>query len=139
MASGPENRRTPMCGKMPAPIRAPVSSLGFAIFTLYEWGSPMPLSTPRRMRIEAKGGLGALRSHIPLFRSISGKLSSVTPTNEDPLEPPPPEQSPSSSALSQSAGGISKFTRTQHEVGGRDGPDPTRYGDWELRGRCIDF
>jgi len=25
------------------------------------------------------------------------------------------------------------------ERGGRDGPDPTRYGDWELRGRCIDF
>jgi hypothetical protein len=25
------------------------------------------------------------------------------------------------------------------EIGGRDGPDPTRYGDWELRGRCIDF
>jgi len=25
------------------------------------------------------------------------------------------------------------------EVGGRDGLDPTRYGDWELRGRCIDF
>jgi hypothetical protein len=25
------------------------------------------------------------------------------------------------------------------EVGGRDGPEPTRFGDWELRGRCIDF
>ena len=25
------------------------------------------------------------------------------------------------------------------EVNGRDGPEPTRYGDWELRGRCIDF
>jgi hypothetical protein len=25
------------------------------------------------------------------------------------------------------------------ELGGRVGPDPTRYGDWELRGRCIDF
>jgi hypothetical protein len=25
------------------------------------------------------------------------------------------------------------------EVGGRQGPDPTRYGDWELKGRCIDF
>lgn len=25
------------------------------------------------------------------------------------------------------------------EVGGRDGPDPTRYGDWEKNGRCIDF
>ena len=25
------------------------------------------------------------------------------------------------------------------EVGGREGPDPTRYGDWEKAGRCIDF
>ncbi len=25
------------------------------------------------------------------------------------------------------------------EIGGRDGPDPTRYGDWEKAGRCIDF
>ena len=25
------------------------------------------------------------------------------------------------------------------EYGGRDGPDPTRYGDWEKNGRCIDF
>jgi hypothetical protein len=25
------------------------------------------------------------------------------------------------------------------EIGGRAGPDPTRYGDWELKGRCIDF
>jgi hypothetical protein len=25
------------------------------------------------------------------------------------------------------------------ETGGREGPDPTRYGDWEKNGRCIDF
>ena len=25
------------------------------------------------------------------------------------------------------------------DVGGRNGPDPTRYGDWEKNGRCIDF
>jgi hypothetical protein len=25
------------------------------------------------------------------------------------------------------------------EVGGRGGPEPTRYGDWEKNGRCIDF
>ncbi|HSN71068.1 MAG TPA: DUF1674 domain-containing protein [Steroidobacteraceae bacterium] len=25
------------------------------------------------------------------------------------------------------------------EIGGRAGPDPTRYGDWEKAGRCIDF
>ena len=25
------------------------------------------------------------------------------------------------------------------EVGGREGPEPVRYGDWEKNGRCIDF
>ena len=25
------------------------------------------------------------------------------------------------------------------EVGGPSGPEPTRYGDWERKGRCIDF
>jgi hypothetical protein len=27
----------------------------------------------------------------------------------------------------------------QREVGGRGGLEPTRYGDWEKNGRCIDF
>jgi len=26
-----------------------------------------------------------------------------------------------------------------HELGGRAGPEPTRFGDWEKNGRCIDF
>ncbi|HLY53512.1 MAG TPA: DUF1674 domain-containing protein [Steroidobacteraceae bacterium] len=25
------------------------------------------------------------------------------------------------------------------ELGGVPGPDPTRFGDWEKNGRCIDF
>ena len=25
------------------------------------------------------------------------------------------------------------------EIGGPSGPEPTRYGDWEKKGRCIDF
>ncbi len=25
------------------------------------------------------------------------------------------------------------------EIGGPEGLEPTRYGDWERRGRCIDF
>lgn len=28
---------------------------------------------------------------------------------------------------------------TAKEVGGRKGPEPTRYGDWELSGKCVDF
>jgi hypothetical protein len=25
------------------------------------------------------------------------------------------------------------------EIGGVNGPEPTRYGDWEHKGRCTDF
>jgi hypothetical protein len=25
------------------------------------------------------------------------------------------------------------------EIGGPTGPEPTRFGDWEKKGRCIDF
>ena len=29
--------------------------------------------------------------------------------------------------------------RPSEEIGGPSGPEPTRYGDWERKGRCIDF
>jgi hypothetical protein len=28
---------------------------------------------------------------------------------------------------------------TPREIGGPPGPEPTRYGDWEVNGRCSDF
>ncbi|HJO98170.1 MAG TPA: DUF1674 domain-containing protein [Rhodospirillales bacterium] len=28
---------------------------------------------------------------------------------------------------------------SQAETGGPCGPEPTRYGDWERKGRCVDF
>ncbi|MGB5247707.1 MAG: succinate dehydrogenase assembly factor 4 [Woeseia sp.] len=30
-------------------------------------------------------------------------------------------------------------SKRPREVGGRKGPEPTRFGDWEKAGRCIDF
>ena len=39
----------------------------------------------------------------------------------------------------QAAGDDKTNANGQKEVGGRDGPDPTRFGDWEKHGRCIDF
>jgi hypothetical protein len=27
----------------------------------------------------------------------------------------------------------------RREIGGPQGPEPTRFGDWERAGRCIDF
>ena len=32
-----------------------------------------------------------------------------------------------------------QVTTVPVEIGGRNGPDPTRFGDWEIKGRCIDF
>lgn len=30
-------------------------------------------------------------------------------------------------------------TERPEEIGGSDKPEPTRYGDWEVDGRCTDF
>ena len=32
-----------------------------------------------------------------------------------------------------------KQTRQISEIGGPQGKEPTRYGDWEKNGRCSDF
>jgi hypothetical protein len=44
------------------------------------------------------------------------------------------------SSETQQEGVDSKETlHPSEEVGGPGGPEPTRYGDWERKGRCIDF
>ena len=35
--------------------------------------------------------------------------------------------------------GASKNNNSLKEVGGPLGLEPTRYGDWERKGRCVDF
>jgi hypothetical protein len=55
------------------------------------------------------------------------------PTNQE----KPPEQVEKKPAASQPDPGESPAT--PREIGGRKGLDPTRYGDWEKNGRCIDF
>jgi len=35
--------------------------------------------------------------------------------------------------------GTSAPNQKPGEIGGRKGPEPTRYGDWEVDGRCTDF
>ena len=46
---------------------------------------------------------------------------------------PHPDASPAEPPEQAEQGRVTK------EIGGREGPDPTRYGDWEKNGRCIDF
>jgi hypothetical protein len=49
-------------------------------------------------------------------------------TPQDIPEPDPPK-SPEPKPTSQKP----------REIGGPKGPEPTRYGDWEVNGRCTDF
>lgn len=58
-------------------------------------------------------------------------------SNSEPKEPKPAvtkpvdDQHPAESA--------SAAVPAEEEIGGPAGPDPTRFGDWERKGRCIDF
>jgi hypothetical protein len=42
-------------------------------------------------------------------------------------------------APSKPATPVARPAEAAPEFGGRPGLDPTRYGDWEKNGRCIDF
>jgi hypothetical protein len=55
-----------------------------------------------------------------------------------PTEVPWPPAAPAAGAAAAAAGTAPGVERPT-EVGGRAGPDPTRYGDWEKNGRCVDF
>lgn len=62
-------------------------------------------------------------------------MPDAEPTNEKPVEFGPEP------AASDAAERRRKRlpARDAREVGGVDGPEPTRYGDWERNGRCTDF
>jgi hypothetical protein len=69
-------------------------------------------------------------------------------TDRKGLEEPPTANIPAApaadSATNADARTASENARTDdaappRELGGRGGPEPTRFGDWEKNGRCIDF
>jgi hypothetical protein len=37
------------------------------------------------------------------------------------------------------AAGTAPAKKPVPETGGPKGPEPTRYGDWEIGGKCVDF
>ncbi|MFZ9652180.1 MAG: DUF1674 domain-containing protein [Steroidobacteraceae bacterium] len=39
----------------------------------------------------------------------------------------------------QTVPGVLPAAERPREFGGPEGPEPTRYGDWEKKGRCVDF
>jgi len=65
-----------------------------------------------------------------------------TPQRKGPGRPPSAASVPPLSAASPApANGepVAAPPASAREIGGVAGPDPTRFGDWEKNGRCIDF
>ncbi len=50
----------------------------------------------------------------------------------------PASVSPTSKPVAE-GGPPAADARKPREIGGPSGPEPTRYGDWERKGRCSDF
>lgn len=58
---------------------------------------------------------------------------------EDEIRGSGPADAEDAGRSDQPPGGDAGADDAPKEIGGRKGPDPTRYGDWEKAGRCIDF
>lgn len=52
---------------------------------------------------------------------------------------PAPDSAKAESATPETGATETDAKKAPKEIGGRGGPDPTRYGDWEKAGRCVDF
>lgn len=59
---------------------------------------------------------------------------------EAPIEEPPEEDAPLPGQVPPPVGDPPSEAPTRmREIGGPAGPEPTRYGDWERKGRVSDF
>ncbi|OIW10945.1 hypothetical protein TanjilG_22752 [Lupinus angustifolius] len=87
----------------------------------------------------------------PLTRSISNSVTRLFSTQHD--DNPDTEHARESSLHNESKQGHQQeednddgdedsgehVNNETGEIGGPKGPEPTRYGDWEQKGRCSDF
>ncbi len=68
-------------------------------------------------------------------------MAKFDPSNENVASPPKPLSPAAQRALAEAE------ERRRHaevaskakEIGGREGPDPVRFGDWEVKGIASDF
>ncbi len=56
----------------------------------------------------------------------------------DPKPPAPTEADPKVADADAPPAADAKTAKVE-EIGGPKGPDPTRFGDWSVNGRCYDF
>ena len=63
----------------------------------------------------------------------------AAPVTDAEAAKPAPDAGTPDTAASDTAATEADTKKAPREIGGREGPDPTRYGDWEKAGRCVDF
>jgi hypothetical protein len=78
---------------------------------------------------------------MPTDRTTSPR--GVSGTLQDQADDKPPLPSAAQRALAEAAARRAERDRTRKpsakEIGGPNGSDPTRYGDWEIKGIASDF
>jgi hypothetical protein len=77
-----------------------------------------------------------------LSGAILAEFAPVPNAPSDVDFPPAPDASDARSASVDARPPVREPARVppaSTELGGPTGPEPTRFGDWERKGRCIDF
>jgi hypothetical protein len=76
----------------------------------------------------------------PPSRAVE-KAAPNSPATATPEAKPAPTPAPAAKPVPASAESkpLPAPPARKPEIGGPKGPEPTRYGDWEKGGRCIDF
>ena len=65
---------------------------------------------------------------------LQGSIMTDAPDNDD-----LPPEAKRALAEAEARRKASKQPKLPKEYGGRDGPEPVRYGDWEKKGIAVDF
>ena len=73
-------------------------------------------------------------------RTPKPRQPAVEPLQESPVKPADSQAGvPDKAAEKAAAKTPEKPPEKPKELGGPSGPEPTRYGDWERKGICVDF
>lgn len=76
---------------------------------------------------------------IRLFSSSDQETKPSKEQKEDAVEESRSKREDGEGESDEGDEGEEYVNRETGEVGGPRGPEPTRYGDWERKGRCSDF
>ncbi|MEO3427928.1 succinate dehydrogenase assembly factor 4 [Pelagibius sp. CAU 1746] len=77
-----------------------------------------------------------------MSHNAKGKFTARQPKpRQAPVEPLQEAQKDAAETATRTAtkGALKVDGKKPKELGGPSGPEPTRYGDWERKGICVDF